>query len=143
MQPSGGSFIAYDLWDSAAADSTWTARYQVYDSSGVSFTPVAGAAWQGLLQSHWYRETTVFDVNALSILSVSITDLSSGSTTTATPAGWYLMPGAPPPGAFRLFGSGSTNGLGIDNLQVDAIPEPSTLPLAALGLAAIAMRRRR
>jgi hypothetical protein len=149
IQPAGSSFTAFDSWDSAAANSTWTTMYHAYNSSGTPFDAAPGAAWQGLLQDHWYRETTVVDVGSLSILSVAITDLSSGSTTTVTPAGWYLMPNAPPPGGIRLFGSGSTNVFGVDNIQLESVPVPEPGPSLLLlgsglvGLAGAARRWRR
>src|SRR5271157_5507731 len=141
IQPSGSSFNVFDSWDSAAANSTWTANYGVYDSSGNQINEVPGAAWQGLTQGHWYRETTVFSMSALVILSVSIEDLSTLSTTTVDPSGWYLEPNVPPPGGVRMFGSGTTNAMLFDNIEIDPTPEPSTLFLAALGFAAIAIRR--
>jgi hypothetical protein len=147
MGPSGGSLNAFELWDSTAPGSTFTAYYG-FNLNGLGETfPVAGAAWQNLQQGHWYRESMVFDIVTDSVLSVSITDLTGGTTSTVEPTGWYLwpqdVPGAGAPSNLRLYGIGASNVLAFDNIEVDVAPEPSTLLLAALGLAAAAVCRRR
>jgi hypothetical protein len=66
---------------------------------------------RNLLPNHWYRLSVTWSFDSNSILSTSITDLSTGSITTAAPEGWYLLGGANPsglglPGAVRFFAGG-------------------------------------
>ena len=99
-----------------------------------------------MLQNHWYSESTVFDENSNRILSVSITDLTASSTTTFSPTDWYMGGGANAqiaPNAFRVSGFGPTNGLLVDNVNLNAAPEPATFFLLGMGfIALIAFRRR-
>jgi len=145
LGPAGGSFNAFDVWDSAASGSTFTAKYGVHLGNGGVTYGAPGDAWKNLIQGDWYRETTVFDVATDSILSVSITNLTAGTaTSTATPTGWSLWPvGGGAPTLLMLYGQGPSNMLAFDNIDVNVAPEPSTLLLAALGFAAAAICRRR
>jgi hypothetical protein len=149
---SAADFIALDQWDNASTSSTWTSSYYVYDAQGNPQSPDGvspGPAWSGLLQNHFYSESTVFDRNTNEILSVSITDLTTNSTTTVSPADWYMSGGANPqsaPNAFRFAGLGPGNALLVDNVSLNgpsAVPEPATLFLMAAGVIALSVLRRR
>ena len=144
-------FAVLDQWDNPSATSTWTSLYYVYNAAGQVQDPngvTPGSAWTGLLQNHFYSESTVLDEDTNQILSVSITDLTTNSTTTVSPAGWYLGGGAnTPPGAnaFRFAGLGPTNGLLIDNvsLGVSSVPEPGAFFLMVAGVIVVSASRRR
>ncbi len=153
--PPPTGFYVLDAWDSASPDSTWSLLYHVYDAAnhaldqyGVSPGSACSgsSAWSGLSQNHWYTETTVLDGNTNQILSVSITDLTAGSTTTCSPAGWYMAGGAAgtfvAANAIRSSGFYPTNGLAIDNIALDPVPEPATLLLVGTGLVALLRFRR-
>jgi hypothetical protein len=144
---SGSAFTAVDAWDSSATDSTWSILYFAYDASNHALNSGNGvAAWTGLPQDHWYRESTVFDDKTNQILLVSLTDLTTGVTSSFSPSGWYMSGGAAGTfnwNAFRVAGFGSTNALAVDNFDLDAVPEPATLLLTGLGLIGLIAFRRR
>jgi hypothetical protein len=87
-----------------------------------------GPAWQNLAVNHWYRQSTTFDFESNRVLSVSITDLDTGTTTTVAPSDWYMLGGAsggaPLPTALRFFVGGDTvtlgNTQGWDNLRIES-----------------------
>ena len=136
-------FILDDAWDNGDTSSTFSTIYWVYDSNGHLMS--AQTAWTGLSQNYWYRESTVFDLGSKQILSISLTDLTTGSTTTVSPTGWYLGgSGATAPSAMRFAGFGETNAFLVDNVSLDgSVPEPATIFLMGLGLLVpIAFRRR-
>jgi hypothetical protein len=144
------SFFVLDGWDSTAAGSTWSASYYVYDASGNALDPNGvspGAAWTGLSQNHWYTESTTFSTTSNEIVSVAITDVTTGVTTTVSPADWYMYGGATAPAgldSIRLRGYGATNAALFDNVTLSgSTPEPATFALLAGGLAALACWRRR
>jgi hypothetical protein len=145
-------FIVLDQWDNASTSSTWTSSYYVYDAQGNPQNPAGvspGPAWSGLLQNHFYSESIAFDRNSNEILSVSITDLTTNSTTTASPAGWYMSGGATTasaPNALRFAGLGPANALLVDNVSLNgltSVPEPATLFLMGAGVIALSALRRR
>jgi hypothetical protein len=146
QSPSGAtvrSFIALNTWANPATATTWNAQYNVFDASGAATNNLSpGAAWNNLLVDHWYREETTFDFTLNRILEVSITDLTTGITSTAAPSNWYLTGGATPtdplPSAFRFFvgggvGADAGNVMGWDNVLIQAVPEPTGLTLLGLG----------
>jgi hypothetical protein len=141
----GASFTVDDGWDSSTS-STWSSIYWVYDAGGNLLNPNGVSVWTGLSQNHWYSESTVFDRSSNRILFVSITDLTTSSTSTFSPGGWYMSGGAGAQfgaNAFRFAGFGPTNALLVDNVSLNAAPEPATLFLMGLGcIALIAFRRR-
>jgi hypothetical protein len=75
------------------------------------------------------------------ILSASITDLTTGTTTTVdleTPL-HFIAPTGSTATAFRLFTGGSVGDLvAWDNVNI--IPEPATIAILLMGLAAIRRR---
>jgi hypothetical protein len=96
----------------AATADLYDINYGVFDAVGVTITFLSpGPAWQGLAVNHWYRQTTKWNFATNLITEVSITDLATGTTTTANPVGWYLAGGAAPalpmPTDIRVFAGGS------------------------------------
>jgi len=128
-------FIAVNTWVNPDTATNWDANYIVFDASGVPVDPPGlspGAAWRNLQVGHWYNESTTFDFDSNTILSVTITDLDTGDSTTFAPNGWYLAGGAvsrpPLPTALRLFvgGGGAPDGQpgnvgAFDNLEIDSV----------------------
>jgi hypothetical protein len=135
------SFIQLNTWADAAGATTWNAGYLVFDASGMqTATLFPGSDWQALAVGNWYRVSTTFDLVANQILEVDITDLSTGNTSTAMPAGWYLQGGPgggsyPLPKGLRFFvggtGINAGNITGWDNLTIDAVAAPTQKPPAA------------
>jgi len=149
-------FIALHNWSNLATATNWNSVFNVFNAAGVATDNLSpGPAWNNLLVDNWYRESITFDLSTNLITSVSITNLTTGVTNTASPTGWYLTGGANPtqplPSAIRFFTGGNVvagNVAGWDNLSIQgaAVPEPSAfalLALGSLGLAAYACRRRR
>ncbi len=126
-------FIAVNTWANPNVATLWNANYFVFDASGVLVDPPGlspGPAWRNLAVDHWYRQSTTFDFDSNSVLSVSITDLDTGQTASFEPTGWYLAGGAtgrpPLPTALRFFVGGVDdlgapgNAAGFDNLLIEA-----------------------
>ncbi len=129
-------FIAVNGWVNPDTADQWNALYIVFDSTGSMIDPLGlspGPAWRNLAVDHWYNESTTFDFDSNTILSVSITDLDSGDTATFEPNGWYLAGGAvsrpPLPTGLRFFvggGDAVPGNVGAwDNLEIDAVVGPS------------------
>jgi len=154
---SGGTygFLSIMGWmNESSPASPWAVVYYVANSSGVEGRQVA---WVNLVQDHWYRQTTVFDVNTKKILSASLTDLNGSDTfSTITPTDWYFNGGTAStftPDAIRLFAGGGSdkgNAAAWDNISLDSqdvggpgVPEPATVVMAGAALAALALWRRR
>ena len=83
--------------------------------------------------------------------SATTSDFSMGSTVTA-PAGWtaytfaFAAGGADSVGRFAIEYTGDWANLdyvGVDSLSINAVPEPATWAMFALGAAAVIARRRR
>jgi len=96
----------------AATADLFDINYGVFTAAGGAITFLSpGPAWMGLSVNHWYRQTTKWSFASNLITEVTITDLTTGSTTTANPVGWYLAGGAastlPLPTAIRVFAGGS------------------------------------
>jgi hypothetical protein len=112
----------------AATADLFDINYGVFDSVGVTIAFLSpGPAWQGLSVNHWYHQTTTWSFTTNLVTEVSITDLTTGVTTTAHPTGWYLAGGPnsalPIATDIRVFagGSGTTLGGNIsawDNITV-------------------------
>jgi hypothetical protein len=135
-------FIALNTW--ATPGSKWNANYSVFDGSGQppgGTTMNAGPAWMNLDVDHWYRQSTTFDFVANRIMSVTIIDLETGDSSTATPDSWFLAGGffgggLPLPTALRFFVGGGTgsdagNVMGWDNLDIEAGAAPVALDESA------------
>lgn len=142
------SFIALNNFvDLANPAAGFKAEFNVFDSTGAATNNLSpGAAWQNLDTNHWYRQFITADFASNRVLSITILDLTTGMSTTATPDGWFMTGGASSslalPTGFRFFVGGSDgNIMGWDNIYV--VPAPASL-LAFAGMAGLAgMRRRR
>jgi len=137
-------------WEYASPGTTWSLGYQYYDAGGGGYygPVVPGAAWQGLVQGHWYREGMTIDLLSNRVLAVWIQDLSGGPASVYNPADWYLLGGAGGVSgvdAIRLFvGNTAGNMFALDNVSIqEGIPEPATLGMLAGGLALVAALARR
>jgi hypothetical protein len=118
------SFIQLNVWVPGSSDH-WRALYNVFDAAGMGTDfQLAGPAWDNLEANHWFNQSVTFDFAQNRILSVSITDLDTGDTTTASPDRWYLQGGATPtqavPTGLRFFVGGDVMGniMGFDNLSI-------------------------
>jgi hypothetical protein len=146
--PSFRGFIALNRWVDTANPVAWKAEYHVFDADGNGLLwQSAGSEWMNLPVNRWFRQSTTINFTTNQILSVSITDILTNTTTTVNPQGWYMTGGANPtgvlPGAIRMFsGFGATgNTMGWDNVEV--VPEPASLLALGAGAALMARRRRR
>jgi hypothetical protein len=137
--PTGNrSFIQLNTWTDMAGASMFNVGYIVFDAAGLqTATLFAGPEWQNLPVGNWFRVSTTFDLMANQVVDVDITDLSTGITTSAMPAAWYLQggPGGGTyglPTAVRFFvgGDGINGGnvTGWDNLEIDAVAAPVVRP---------------
>ncbi len=116
-------------WTDPAAQ-TWEHSYLAYDSAGAALpTPgaILGPEWTGLSLLNWYRISTTIDFDANTLVEGSITDLSTGVTTTASFTDVYLAGGAAGglahPTGFRFFGGSLTPGnvTAWDNLVIEQV----------------------
>ena len=133
--PGEATYIALARWTDPETATNWDADYVWFNRLGDQVTePVADPAFQGLDDDHWYRWSTTFNLDTNQILQVSITDLTTGVTSTHSPSGRYLFGGAggaPTPTGFRLFGGSAGaagNTLAFDNISIDLAGDP---PLGA------------
>ena len=93
--------------------------------------------WTGLTVNDWYRRSTTWDFESNAILSVSLTDLTTGNTSTidTSQLGWYLFGGANStanrPAAIRYGVLNDAGDVGAwDNLTI--VPEPAGALLITL-----------
>lgn len=128
-----------NIWQDLANPGLWMANYITQEHHAPGISP--GPAWTDLQPNHWYRQSTTFRFSDRLILSVSITDLTTGVTTTVDDPGWHLIPGnGMLPTGVRFFTGGTVAGntMAWDNL---IIPEPATLLLLAVGALGLFRRR--
>jgi len=145
------SFIALNVWvDPNNPFLGWNVQYNVFDAAGAALNNQSpGAAWNNLLLSNWYRQSTTFNFVTNQITKVTLVDLTTGVKSVAFPTGWYLQGGAnsvlPIPTGLRFFIGGNTptggNTMGYDNLSI--VPEPGLTGLAAFGVLALLKLRRK
>lgn len=149
LQPSTTATYLQSLyvWMDPNDPTLWKSGYLTQENP-LAPPVIPGAAWQNLLVNHWYQESTLFRLSDQLILEVSIKDLTTGELTVVSDPGWHLInPTFPLPTAFRFFtggGAGSSPGgnfVGWDNLNI--VPEPGSLALITMALAAFATRRSR
>jgi hypothetical protein len=141
-------FQTLNRWTNINTAETWIASYVYEDAAGVA-VPLPGnaptSAWENLKPYNWYRQSTTFELTTKRILSVSITDLHTGDSSTVKPTDWFLVgtkSGRPLATDVRMFTGGGVAGnlSGWDNLRV--IPEPTTAAGLLVLLAAGLIRRR-
>jgi hypothetical protein len=122
-------YIGLNYWHRQMVAGPWNMVYEVFDSTGTG--PAIKKPPKQFRQLHtnnWYGQSTTFDLALNQITSVSITDYTTGVTTSYTPTGWYLNGGpgggtAPLPTGARFFCGGGTgqytgNIVGWDNLSI-------------------------
>jgi len=140
----------------SALDETGTGLYQMDDATeGNTFTIVLSpdAGFDALLTSidfNVYNGGGAFNIDWLVTGSLSGT-LGSGSYVAPTDQNSTLSFGSLAGSGSEVLtldltigaGSGTGSYLAADNLAFDQIPEPGSVALGALGLGALAMRRRR
>lgn len=145
--PGSASYIHLFSWTDPAAATNWQALYLGYDAGGALLAqPGAspGPEWENLSLDHWYRFSTSIDFSTNEVTGASITDLTTGTTTTAPLSGVYLeggtAGGAGAPTGFRFFAGGGVSGniTAWDNFSV--VPEPASALLLCGGL--LILRRR-
>jgi hypothetical protein len=136
--PGSKSFIALATWTDPATAATWNADYVHFDSTGLQVqSQVASAGFTGLLTNHWYRWETDLNLTTNEITQIRLTDLTSGTTVTDNPVGWFMEGGSASasvnPTGLRFFSGGGNPGnvLCFDNACVDvqgtcATPAPTT-----------------
>ncbi|MBC7772585.1 MAG: hypothetical protein H7210_08845 [Pyrinomonadaceae bacterium] len=126
------TYIQLNTWVDLAAATTWNAGYLPYNALGVQAAQPGlfpGPEWQNLPIDTWFRFSTTLDFTLNRITSVSITNLSSGVTTTAEPVDWFLGGGQAsvllrPTGVRFFVGGAAGNTMGYDNLCVGTPPGP-------------------
>jgi hypothetical protein len=134
--PSIRTYIQLNTWVDPNNPVAWNAGYLAYNEAGVQFAGVgqfAGPEWQNLALNHWYRFSTTLDFTTNTITQVSITDLTTGVTTTTRTEGWFLGGGAAstlamPTGVRFFTGGGAGNTMGWDNLIVGEPEGPPVCP---------------
>ena len=127
--PAAQTYICLARWSNPDTATNWNADYVWFNSAGTQLLEsVPNPGFQNLLTNHWYRWCTSFNLDTNAVVEVSITDLTTGATTSHSPIGRYMYGGTTggatgPPTGFRYFGGSSTDGaagntLAFDNLSV-------------------------
>lgn len=118
------TFIALARWTDPLVPTEWNADYVWYNEAGTSVTEIVlNQGFQNLAVDHWYRWTTIVDLDTNRIIEVRLTDLENGTTVTECPPNRYAGGGAAggtTPTGFRYFGGGgvSFNTLAFDNPDI-------------------------
>jgi hypothetical protein len=137
--------LAY--WQDTAGATTYNIGFVTNEHTGTAPPYFPGTAWQNIPVDHWIRQTVGLNMTTKMILDVTIQDLTAGTPAVSATLNEHLVnysqPGGTMPTAFRFFtggGAGSDpagNFTAYDNLS---IPEPATLALLLIGLAALRRR---
>jgi uncharacterized protein (TIGR03382 family) len=141
-------FVWNDLNNPAAG---WNTQVVNINAAGTNLGFLSpGAEFSALEFNHWYRQSLSIDFATNQLLSISITDLATNTTTTTEFTDLFLGGGAnnalglTMADAIRLFTGGSAaTTLLWDNVCVEIVPAPATGALALLGLGMVSRRRRR
>jgi len=132
------AYIHLASWTApGTGDLTWQAGYIASNAAGGEDPQPGrfpGPEWQGLSLYTWYRFTTLIDFDANLIIEASITNLSTGASTTVdlSDQGYYLSgsDGGTQPTGFRFFCGGAQavglpgNIIAWDNLYIGPPPSP-------------------
>jgi hypothetical protein len=155
VPPSTDNIGSFSMQDSATATYiqslyTWVDYTHPVTYNAGFFTAEVGtapgafpsSAWQNLLTDHWYRHTVTVDFTNWLVTQASIQDITTGGPkTTVELSGWHFIRYTTPvmPTSFRFFTGGTTAGnlTAWDNVS---IPEPATITLLVLALAALRRR---
>jgi hypothetical protein len=122
----GDGFILALLaaWTNLATATSWEVHAQWSNAAGDFLSETLPAGFQNLEVNHWYRLRARFDFATNRVLSVALTDLTTGSTVVEEFTDRYLFGGAAAahqPFAFRLF-TGGDAGVGniaaFDNVSI-------------------------
>lgn len=125
--PESRTFIALNTFTDIADPTSWSAGYIVHDAAGIQVNQpglFAGPEWQNLRFDTWYHQTTEISLAENRITRVTITNIATGETAAAEPAGWYLgggaVPALPLSTSVRFFAGGTTAGniAAWDNLRL-------------------------
>lgn len=120
------SFIPICQFTDPPVGTAWNANVIGYDSANAQITVTPGPEWTNLPYNTWYHETWLIDFSTNEVLSTTLTNLSTGATSSATLSGVYLLGGSagglPLPTAFRFFSSGTAaNITAWDNMSLTAV----------------------
>lgn len=138
------------LWtDTNNPSAGYSAQFANINAAGTNTGFVtATPAFANLLTNNWYQHELTFDFATNRLLSFSISDLTTLTTTTVEFTDVYLGGGADNAlglsmvDAIRMFAAGDPNNkILYDNLCVTVVPAPGAGLLALAGLAAIRRRR--
>jgi hypothetical protein len=118
IQPFPGSASFIQLFEYMTGSTTeFRASLIGFTAAGVQFGlpyPVPGPEWENLSLNKWYRLNIVVDFDSNTVIESTITDIESGSSTTAAVTDVYLEGGSAGgtavPTGFRFFGGTSVAG---------------------------------